>query len=82
MSGFASDDECIVLEIWTAMDIICHLEGHVLHFYHPNNPENQNFEKLKITHVKKVGQTSYFFLAFINELEEEIIIKKTAEMGQ
>ena len=39
-------------------------------------------KKLKITHVKKVGQTSYFFLAFINELEEEIIIKKTAEMGR
>ena len=61
MSGFASDDECIVPEIWTAMDIICHLEGHVLHFYHPNNPENQNFEKIK-NHTCEEGGANLIFL--------------------
>ena len=28
------------------------------------------------THVKKLGHTSEFFLAFIDELEKQIIIKK------
>ena len=30
----------------------------------------------KITHVKKVAHTQNFFLAFTNELEKQIIIKK------
>ena len=31
----------------------------------------------KIPHVKKWGTTQYFFFAFIDEFEKEIIIKKT-----
>ena len=38
---------CVVLEIWNKADkIFSHLD-HVLPFYPPNNPENQNFEKMK-----------------------------------
>ena len=32
--------------------------------------------------MKKVGHTSEFFLAFVDELEKQIIIKKTVELGQ
>ena len=32
------------------------------------------------THVKKVGHT-HFFLAFIDELEKQIIRKETVEVG-
>ena len=38
---------CMVPQIWSTMDIIfCHFE---LFFAHlpPNNPKNQNFEKMK-----------------------------------
>ena len=34
------------------------------------------------TQVKKVGHTSEFLLAFTDELVKQIIIKKTAEVGQ
>ena len=34
------------------------------------------------THVKKVGTSQNFFLVFIGELENHIIIKKTVEVGQ
>ena len=33
-------------------------------------------------YVKKVGHTSEFLFAFIDELEKQIIIKKPAEVGQ
>ena len=33
------------------------------------------------THVKKVGHTN-FCLAFIGELEKQLFIKKTAEVGK
>ena len=33
-------------------------------------------------HVKKVGHTSEFLLAFTDELEKQIIIKKTVQVGQ
>ena len=37
----------MVPEIWSATDrIFCHF-GPFLPFYPPNNPKNQNFEKLK-----------------------------------
>ena len=32
--------------------------------------------------MKEGGHTSEFHLAFINELEKQIIIKKTVEVGQ
>ena len=39
----------IVPEIWNATDIIsCHLD-YFLPFYPPNNPKNENFQKLKKT---------------------------------
>ena len=47
-----------------------------------------NFSKCKIviqknhTHVKKVGSPQNFFLTFIDELEKQIIIKKTVEVDQ
>ena len=37
----------MVPEIWSAMDrTLCHF-GLFLTFYPPNNPKNQNFEKMK-----------------------------------
>ena len=40
---------CVVPQIWSAMDrIFCHF-GCFLPFYPPNNPKNQNFEKMKKT---------------------------------
>ena len=37
----------------------------------------------KITHMwRRWGTPQNFFLAFINELEKQIIIKKTVEVGQ
>ena len=40
---------CMVPEIWSATDkISCHF-GPFLSFYPPNNPKNQNFEKLEKT---------------------------------
>ena len=32
--------------------------------------------------MKKVGHTSEFFLAFVDELQKQIIITKTVEVGQ
>ena len=40
---------CIVPEIWSVMDWIFVILDCFLTFYLPNNPENQNFEKLKTT---------------------------------
>ena len=41
------------------------------------------FEVLKITHMRRRwGTPQNFFLAFIDELEKQIIIKKTIEVGQ
>ena len=37
----------MVLEIWSTTDIIFVILDHFLPFYQPNNPENQNFEKMK-----------------------------------
>ena len=34
------------------------------------------------THEKKVAHTSEFLLVFIDELENQIIIKKTVEVGK
>ena len=34
------------------------------------------------THVKKVGAHSRICLAFIDELEKQLFIKKTVEVGQ
>ena len=36
-------------------------------------------KKKNHTHVKKVGTPQNFFLAFIDELEKQIIIKKTVK---
>ena len=39
--------------------------------------------KLKITHMwRRWGTPQHLFLAFIGELEKQIIIKKTVEVGQ
>ena len=39
--------------------------------------------KKKITHMsRRWGTPQNFFLAFIDELEKQIIIKKTVEVGQ
>ena len=41
----------------------------------------QNFKK--ITHMRRTwGTPLNFFLAFIDELEKQIIIKKTVDVGQ
>ena len=37
----------MVPRIGTAMNRIFVTLGHFLHFYPPNNPENQNFEKMR-----------------------------------
>ena len=37
---------------------------------------------LKITHMRRCGTPRNFFLAFIDETEKQIIIKKTIEVGQ
>ena len=49
------------LEIWSTADIFFLIFDHLLPFYPPNNPENQNFEKMKkmpvdiiILHMKKM----------------------------
>ena len=34
----------------------------------------------KHTHVKKVGQTQNFFLAFTDKLEKQLFIEKTVEV--
>ena len=34
------------------------------------------------THMKKVGHTPEFLLGFIDELEKQLFIKKTVEVGQ
>ena len=58
---------------------------------YPKNPENFKNSKPRVqfywflqknhTHVKKVGHTSEF-LALIDELEKQLFIKKTVEMGE
>ena len=52
---------CVFLEIWSMADIFFLIFDHLLPFYPPNNPENQNFEKMKkmpvdiiILHMKKM----------------------------
>ena len=70
-----------VPEMWCVTDVIV-----IFHFRLflpssvPNSPKNQNLKNH--IHVKKVGHTSNFFLAFIDETEKQIIIKKTVEVGQ
>ena len=40
------------------------------------------FIKLKnYTHVKKVGNTSEFILAFVDESDKQLFTKKTVELG-
>ena len=51
---------CMVSEILSMMDsIFCHLD----HFYPPNNPKNQNFEKIK----KTPGDIITLHMCTINE---------------
>ena len=38
---------CAIPEIWSDIDIIFVLLGHLLPFYPSNDPENQSFEKMK-----------------------------------
>ena len=41
------------------------------------------FAMTKITHMwRRCGTPQNFFLAFIDELDKQIIIKKTVEVGQ
>ena len=41
------------------------------------------YKKKKFTHMwRKWGTPQNFFFAFIDELEKQIIIKKTVEVGQ
>ena len=44
----------MVLEIWSVTNrIVFFILDHILPFYLPNNPENQNFEKMKKKKKKK-----------------------------
>ena len=42
----------MVLEIWSMTKRIFHSLEHFLYFYHSNNLENQNFEKMKKIYKK------------------------------
>ena len=44
--------------------------------------KNSGTELEKITHIRRWGTPQNFFLAFIDKLEKQIIIKKTVEVGQ
>ena len=53
---------CMVHEIWSTTDrTFCHFRP-FLHFYHPNNPKKQNFEKMK----KQPGDIITFHMCNIN----------------
>ena len=52
----------MVLEIWSATDRIFGHFGPFLSFYLPNNPKNQNFEKMK----KKSGDVIILHRCNIN----------------
>ena len=46
----------MVLEIWSVTNrIVFLILDHILPFYLPNNPENQNFEKMKKKKKKTPG---------------------------
>ena len=54
---------CMVPEIFSTADSIFVILDHFLHFYPPNNPKNQNFEKIK----KPPGDIITFHMCTINE---------------
>ena len=75
----------MVPEIWSVTDQFFVVLGRFLPFYHTNNRKNQNFEKnVKKSHTREEdgAHLKNFFFAFIDELEKQIIIKKTVEVGQ
>ena len=54
----------------------------IIHTLHPHyHPKIIGHILKNNTHVKKVGHTSEFLLAFIDELEKQIFIEKTVEVG-
>ena len=53
----------MVPEIWSATDRIFFILDHFLPFYLPNNPENQNFEKMR----KRLGDTNNLHKCTIND---------------
>ena len=53
---------CIVPEIWSVTEFFVILDR-FLHFYHTNNPKNQNFEKLK----KPLGDIIVLHMCTIND---------------
>ena len=52
---------CMVPEIWSVTNrIFFFILDHILSFYLPNNPENQNFEKMKKKKKKHLEISSFY----------------------